>query len=166
MPVRFALDVDELERKHRELAKAVHPDRFAQALPAERREAASKATTVSEAYRALRDPIQRAEAVFRVAGVPTDDASVPKPSPAFLMQVMEQRESLQDAKSSRNEAALLSLVRETDASVLEASGVLKEHLVWNEGADKAHLTSLLPRLSELRYYKRLRDEAERALDEM
>ena len=68
---RFDLDPAALEARHKELSRALHPDRYAGRPASERRLALSKAIEVNEAYRALRDPIKRAEAVARSRSIPT-----------------------------------------------------------------------------------------------
>lgn len=169
LPVAFALEAAELERRHLDLAKAVHPDRYAQALPAERREAANRATTVSEAYRMLRDPVKRAEAVFRAAGIGVSENEVPKASPAFLMEVMEQREALSDAREAKDARAIMALTDTLQAAETEVLLELTQKLVWNaegNGGTREALLQLLPRLSELRYYRRFLEEAERALEDV
>lgn len=165
LPAVFALPQDELERRHLDLAKAVHPDRYAQALPAERRDAANRAATVSEAFRILRDPVKRAEAIFRLAGIGVSENEVPKASTAFLMDVMEQREALSDARAAKDPAAILQLTKAIEASEGGALEALASKLAWKEGTPKEDLLPLLQQLSELRYYRRFLEEAERALDD-
>src|SRR3954452_24253892 len=99
---RFDLDLAALEKTHRELSRALHPDRFAQTGASERRAALEKAANVNEAWRMLRDPIRRAEALFRLAGVAVGETNEPKASPAFLMEVMEDREALAEARAARD----------------------------------------------------------------
>lgn len=166
LPTAFALEASELERRHLDLAKAVHPDRYAQALPAERREAANRATTVSEAYRMLRDPVKRAEAVFRAAGIAVGETKEPKASPAFLMEVMEQREALADARAANDAAAILRLTEALQEMESAALAELSQKLHLRSGTDGDALLPLLPRLAELRYYRRFLEEAERALEDV
>src|SRR5262249_49827371 len=97
-PRRFDLDLTTLEKTHRELSRALHPDRFAHAGASERRAALEKAANVNEAWRILRDPIRRAEALFRLAGVEME-TNEPKASPAFLMEMMDDREALAEARA-------------------------------------------------------------------
>src|SRR6476619_1770759 len=99
-PRRYDLDLTVLEKTHRELSRALHPDRFAQSGASERRAALEKAANVNEAWRALRDPIRRAEALFRLAGASVGETNEPKASPAFLMEMMEDREALADARGA------------------------------------------------------------------
>ncbi len=57
---RFDLDLAALERRHRDLSRALHPDRYAGAPAAERRLALGRAIDANEALRVLKDPIRRA----------------------------------------------------------------------------------------------------------
>jgi riboflavin synthase len=68
-PRRYDLDLTVLEKTHRELSRALHPDKFTQTGASERRAALEKAANVNEAWRILRDPIRRAEALFRLEGL-------------------------------------------------------------------------------------------------
>src|SRR6267378_3887868 len=96
---RFDLDLSVLEKTHRDLSRALHPDRYAQASASERRAALEKASSVNEAWRTLRDPIKRAEALFLLSGVAVGETNEPKPSADFLMEVLEQREALAEARA-------------------------------------------------------------------
>ncbi len=88
----FDLDVEAAEKRHRELSRALHPDRYAQSPPAERRAALGKAIEVNEAWRTLRDPIRRGEALLRRMGLHVDEGQEPRPDPALLMEMMEKKE--------------------------------------------------------------------------
>ena len=74
---RFDLDLGAVEKRHRDLSRALHPDRYADASATERRMSLSRAIEVNEAWRALRDPVRRAEALLTRAGVAFGDAGEP-----------------------------------------------------------------------------------------
>ena len=99
---RFDIDLKAVEARHRELSRALHPDRYAQAPAAERRMALSRAIEVNEAWRAVRDPIKRAESLFQRLGVPSGETAEPNPSTELLMEMMEAREELSDAARAKN----------------------------------------------------------------
>lgn len=162
-PRRFDLDLGALERTHRELSRALHPDRFAQAGASERRAALEKAASVNEAWRVLRDPIRRAEALFRLAGAEVGETKEPKPSPAFLMEVMEQREELAEARASRK----LDKVRRLGVAIEGRRAAVEAKLaaVFASGATGADVVAHLPLLGELRFYKRFLDEVSAIEDE-
>src|SRR6185295_5182544 len=119
---RFDLDLSVLEKRHREISRALHPDKHVQATGSERRAALEKAASVNEAWRVLRDPIKRAEALFRLAGIAVGETNEPKASPAFLMQVMEEREALADARAAKDMKKIEELASEmkTRARAVEA----------------------------------------------
>jgi molecular chaperone HscB len=111
---RFAVDLDELEAAYRRVQAQVHPDRFASGSPAERRVAMQWATQANEAYRALRDDARRAAYLCERAGVPIDAESNTAMPSAFLMQQLEWREALDEARSGGGVAA--ELQAEVDAT--------------------------------------------------
>jgi molecular chaperone HscB len=103
---RFALDVDALDRAYRDVQAQVHPDRFARASAVEQRVALQWATRANEAYRALRDPLQRAIYLCTLRGQdPADEHDTRMPQ-AFLMQQLEWRETLDDARAAGDAAAI------------------------------------------------------------
>ena len=110
LPPRFALDLDALERAYKEVQGHVHPDRFASGTAAERRVAMQWATRANEAYTTLRSPQKRAAYLVERAGVPINAETNTAMPPAFLMQQMEWREALDEA---RGDPAALNDVRAT-----------------------------------------------------
>lgn len=107
LPARFGLDEEALERAWREVAAQVHPDRYATASAAERRVAMQWAARANEAYRQLRDPLLRARYLCEQAGVDLQTENNTAMPPAFLMQQMEWREMLDDARRDARIAASL-----------------------------------------------------------
>jgi molecular chaperone HscB len=96
----FAVEGEALERSYREIQSRVHPDRFAHAGDAERRASLQWTTRVNEAYRVLKDPVQRARHLLELQGVDVAFETDTKMPPDFLMQQMELREALENAKDS------------------------------------------------------------------
>ena len=108
LPARFEVDGEPLERSYREIQSRVHPDRFANAGDAERRASLQWTTRVNEAYRTLKDPVQRAKHLLELHGVDVAfETNTAMPSD-FLVQQMELREALEAAK----DAATLDSLRE------------------------------------------------------
>lgn len=110
LPPRFAIDLDALERAYKDVQSRVHPDRFASGTAAERRVAMQWATRANEAYATLRSPQRRAAYLVERAGVPINAETNTAMPPAFLMQQMEWREALDEA---RDDAEALERLRET-----------------------------------------------------
>lgn len=108
----FALDALALERSYREIQARVHPDRFAHAGDAERRASLQWTTRVNEAYRTLKQPVQRARHILELQGVDVALETNTAMAPEFLMQQMQVRESLEEAIAKKDPAALESLRRD------------------------------------------------------
>src|SRR6516225_6738916 len=105
----FDIDVGAVEQRYRDLSRVLHPDRHVGASPAERRMSLGKAVEVNEAWRLVRDPIRRAEALLRRRGVEVKEGAEPKADPELLMEMMEQREALSEAKSKHDLASVQAL---------------------------------------------------------
>jgi molecular chaperone HscB len=127
--------------------------------------ALSKAIEVNEAWRLLRDPIKRAEALFRRAGVPLGAGQEPAADPDLLMEMMELRESLSEARASKNLAAIRVLIATTHAREQSILDSLAKGLD-SPDSSPAQIEALVPSLGELRYVRRLLDEAGAAEDEL
>lgn len=160
---RFDLDLAAVEKTHRELSRALHPDRFAGAGAAERREALDKAASVNEAWRALRDPVTRAEALFAALGVPVGDGHEPKASPAFLMEMLEEREALQEARQKKDLDQVSALGAKVEARMKDAEAKLAQG--FRVGARAEDVRPLLGLLGELRFYRRFLEEVSAIEDE-
>ncbi len=156
----FDVDLASLERAHRELSRAFHPDRYVGVGPSERREALARAIEVNEAWRIVRDPIRRAEALLGLGGAAVSEAREPKPEPEFLMEMLEQRESLSEARDAKDAGALRSLADAIRARSLEAEGEL------SRGFARGASVELLGKLVELRFYRRFLDEVSAIEDEL
>lgn len=164
---RFDLDIEAAERRFRELSRVVHPDRFAGASAPERRGALGKAIDLNESWRKLRDPISRAEALLRGAGVELSEASQPRASQALLMDFMDLREQLAEARGQRDRAAAGRLAEEVqtrEAAVLQRLSAGFARLDEAGPSREPLVASLLEALGELRYVRRFLDEV-RAIEE-
>jgi molecular chaperone HscB len=112
----FAIETEALERSYREIQSRVHPDRFAAAGDAERRASLQWTTRVNEAYRTLKDPVQRGRHLLELHGVDVAFETNTQMPPEFLMQQMELRERLEEATERKDATALDELRRELVAS--------------------------------------------------
>lgn len=109
LPATFALDADALDAAYREVQGQVHPDRFVGATDAEKRVAMQWATRANEAYQTLKTPQKRAQYLCELNGVDLQTESNTAMPMAFLMQQMEWREALGDARAGKDVAALDTL---------------------------------------------------------
>ena len=112
LPEQFTIDADALDHAYRTVQAQVHPDRFAAAGDAQKRIAMQWATRANEAYQTLRDPLQRAKYLLHLRGIDVGAENNTAMEPAFLMQQMEWRESIEDAAAAKNVDALDALLVE------------------------------------------------------
>src|SRR5258708_7904904 len=148
----YDVDLAALVKTHRELSRALHPDRYVGASASERRSALAKAVDVNEAWRIVRDPIRRAEALLALSGVLVGEDREPKSDPEFLMEMMEQREALSTARQARDLAAVQRLAQAIRARSADTERELSVEFAHGSGGP------LLPKLGELRYFRRFLDE--------
>lgn len=157
----YSLDLAVLERRHRDLSRALHPDRHASAGAAERRMALGRAIEVNEAFRILKDPVRRAEALLALRGIASGEGKEPLASPALLMEIMERREALAEVRTTKSESALGRLIAEVSSEAARAEAALGREFASPNG-DPAEI---LKRVGELRYYRRFLDEAASIADD-
>jgi len=107
---RFALDRDALDTRWRTLQTEVHPDKFAVEGAAAQRVAMQWAVRVNEAYQRLKDPVRRAAYLCELNGAAIEAENNTAMPTAFLMQQMEWREALDDARDIDDVDQLLQQV--------------------------------------------------------
>jgi molecular chaperone HscB len=167
---RFDVALPQLEARHLELSRTLHPDRYVGRPSAERRLALSKAIEVNEALRVLRDPVRRAEALLARRGIELPEGEEARPSEDFLMDVLELREALATAREHRDFGKveeLAALVEGREARVLAALGkaftALEADPVTTSPDAVSGISELL---GELRYYRRFLEEVRAIEDEL
>jgi molecular chaperone HscB len=109
LPARFTLDLAALDTAYREVQGQVHPDRFVNATDAEKRVAMQWATRANEAYQTLKNPMKRARYLCELNGVDLQTESNTAMPMDFLMQQMEWREALGEARAGKDVVGLDAL---------------------------------------------------------
>jgi molecular chaperone HscB len=156
---RYDVDLRALERTHRELSRALHPDRYAASTAAEKREALRRAVEVNEAWRIVRNPLKRAEALLSLSGIALGEDREPSPDPEFLLEILEQREALSDARRARDRNAVQRLADAIRARWREAERTLSHGLMAGIGE------RLVATVGKLRFYQRFLEEVSAIEDE-
>jgi len=156
----FDVDLAAVEKVHRELSRALHPDRYVGASPSERRASLAKAVEVNEAWRVVRDPIRRADALLALSGVEVGEGrDAAKAAPAFLMDMLEQREALSEARQSKDLDAVRRLAAAIQARVRDVEREL------TAGFARGEAEGLVGKVGELKFYRRFLDEVSAIEDE-
>jgi len=165
LEANFELDSKTLDARHRALSAALHPDRYAGKPAAERRMALDKAIAVNTAWRALKDPVRRAESLMERAGVAVGELEEPQAPPALLMEMMEAGEQLSEARHAKDVARVTALsdeMQDRERAVLAQLG--RRFSACDGGAPDA--ATLLPLLGELRYIRRFLEEVAAAEEQL
>jgi molecular chaperone HscB len=145
---RYDVDPSDLEARYRELTRKFHPDRFAKADPQARRASLQRSVQLNEAWRTLKDPIKRAEYLVSSSGVAIAGA-VP---PALLMETLELREELGDARAAGDDRKVQAMAR---AMSLRLRGAMQEVA---QDLTAGRFQSAADRLVAIRYHRRFMDE--------
>ncbi len=115
LPERFNIDIQSLEVNYRKIQSASHPDRFVSASTAEKLHSMQLATTANEGYNTLKNPATRAKYLLEQRGINAiSDTNTAMPAD-FLVQQMEWREHLEEAKVAKDLPTLESLVIQLQA---------------------------------------------------
>jgi molecular chaperone HscB len=112
VPRRLNLDMQDLERRFRELSRKFHPDYYYNATPTERLASLERSSYLNDAYRALRNPVSRIEHLLAIEGLPSpksEGASTgsaqAKVPPALLEEVFALNEELDEIREQRESGA-------------------------------------------------------------
>jgi molecular chaperone HscB len=154
----FAIDTAQLDAAYRELQSRVHPDKFAAATDTEKRIAMQWATRANEAYQTLKNPLKRASYLCELNGVDLGIESNTSMPSAFLMQQMEWREALDDARHAKDFAALEALdvaLRAARRQQLDDIGGLLDSGRYDEAG---------ARVRQLMFVEKFGEEVERAFE--
>ena len=159
LPRRYEIDVELLEAHYRELQRALHPDRHAGASASQRRMSMLKAVEVNDAYRALKDDLRRAEALLALYEDASAEKEAQREDPAFLMEMLELREALAEAKESNHAARVRELQAQVETAQQEALAALTTAFgSLSDAADPAELAAVRRAIGRLKYYRRFLDE--------
>ena len=106
VPEQFAQDAAQLAERWKALQKEAHPDRFASQGAAAQRVAMQWSVRINEAYQRLKDPLMRASYLCELHAAPIRAEDNTARPAAVLMQQMEWREALEDARADSELDAL------------------------------------------------------------
>jgi molecular chaperone HscB len=156
----FAVDLAALDAAYREVQREVHPDRFTGANDAERRVAAQWAAQANEAYKTLRSPLARGRYLLQLAGIDTEEESNTAMPREFLMEQMEWREAVVDARESGDIDALDRLANEHRVAERALVAVLAAQLA--DLSDEVLLQAAKLTVRKLRFLEKLGEEIDLA----
>ena len=156
LPRRHALERSNLDARWRKLQGEVHPDRFAAQGAAAQRLAMQWAVRVNQAHQRLKDPLARAAYLCELGGVTIDAERNTAMPTEFLMQQMQWREALDDARALADVGAIGEQVAATEQQLLLD--------VQQRLDDQGDIAGAAAQVRSLMFVKRFRQDIERRLD--
>ena len=120
LPRKLNLDIAALEKEFYRLSRKLHPDLYARATAQEQEWSLQKSSQLNDAYRALKDPIARTQALLALEGVQLEEQSAAATKqaratgqekkqvvpPELLEEVFELNMQLQELKADPTDDAV------------------------------------------------------------
>ena len=153
----FAIDTQALDSAYHTIQRQVHPDKFAHSGGSEQRQAAQWASLANEAYRTLKQPVQRARYLVELRGVDFNDCALPE---GFLFTQLNLREAVEKARTGRNSGELTDLKDSLQNEYTELHMRLAGQLDGEQNYARAAQTVLI-----LQFFDKLPAEVDDALFE-
>ena len=142
----FAVDLKALKKEFLQIQAKVHPDMA----PADRkRQAEGLSARINEAYKTLQNPLLRAQYLLSLRGVDVaEDETARVEDPELLMEVLETRETIEDAQEEKD---LIPLKEMNEARIADSVAVLDDAFK-SDDIDLAKSESV-----KLRYWVNIRE---------
>lgn len=147
LPLTFDMDQDGLDQAVKNLQRRVHPDRFCMKSRDEQEYSSEHSTQINLAHATLRDPLSRGRYILSLLAphLLKEEGTTPT-SMEMLMEVMEVRESIEDASASRDHKALLDLYRDNEEKKGQVIPLVSEAFT------KSDFNSMASQLDTLAYW--------------
>jgi molecular chaperone HscB len=166
---RLALDTDTLQKRFYELSRQLHPDRYTRR-PERERQCSLEATAIlNDAWRTLRDPLERAEYVLKSKGFEISEQRSKDVPPELLEEVFELNMALEELRDggegarSQLEEALQRFVSMRDEVDAELKRLFQKHDNAEDAARQSVLTEVRGVLNRRRYIRNLIRDVEKEL---
>lgn len=174
LPRRLAPDTTAIEGEFHRLSRRLHPDRFARATAEQQAWSLAATALLNDAWRTLRDPIQRVEYLLKLEGYQLGEEHSGKsrsaerqPPPDLLEEVFDLNMQLEELRMSRrmDDAADPALLTDLTAARARFEGLLAavdediaaQSELWDAGdtARAQAAAALLALLDRRRYLRNL-----------
>lgn len=157
----YRIDAAQLDQAYHEIQGRVHPDRHAHLPETERRLSMQWASRVNEAYHTLKQPLLRARYLLRLAGAETGHENNTAMSPEFLMEQMEWREAVAEARAAGEHHELEKLMQRLHKHAGEICGEIERSLDAQKDYEAA-----ADAVRRLMFIEKLEHEIEDALESL
>ena len=161
LETRFTLDVEGLTKAFHYAQRLVHPDRFVSSTERERSFALQHSTVMNDAFRILKEPMQRAGYMLKLLGLDVDDDRSIKLSPSFLITILELRESLEELTGPDAHVERRRIQQSVALEYEEGLTRLGTRLDAQQPIEPETLQNLGQLFAQLKYLRRVLEEIER-----
>ncbi len=158
LPRNLAIDPKELEKKFYALSRQLHPDMHSRRSQAEREQAEESTAILNDAYRALRDPVTRAEYLLKLEGFDIGEQTTKDVPPELLEEVFELNMALEELRGGDADALpQLAAARERFENMRGEidSEMQRTFAKWDASRGREALQSLRGLLNRRRYITNL-----------
>lgn len=155
---QFTVDRAALKKRFRTLQREYHPDRQLAKTPQEQRLAVQFSAHLNTAFSVLDNPVKRATHLLELAGIDIDHQNSTIKDSAFLMQQMEIREDLDDARAESNLPALEALFNQVSGQFQACQqdfSALVESAKLSTADDEKNVRDTV---GKMQFYEKLCDE--------
>ena len=164
--MKLAFPGDELQQRFYALSRSLHPDRFTRRSEQERQYSLDASSLLNDAYRALRDPVQRAEYVLKQNGFDIGEQRSNNVPPELLEEVFELNMALEEMRGGDEsarpqlEAAQANFLRMRDDIDQQLEVKFRQ---WDETGDRDKLAEVRGLLNRRKYVLNLVKQTEETL---
>lgn len=161
LPIRYLVDASLLTSRFHDLQRQFHPDYFACRTEGERLIALQQATTINQAYQALKHPLKRAEYMLSLYGFDLVNERHTLRDTAFLIEQLELREELNAIeRKAEAESLLAEFDMRLNYTIKQRSALMVKQLNnerWSEAADTVR---------KLRFSDKLQQQVEQLTEKL
>ncbi len=161
----LSIDLDDLQRRFYALSRQLHPDRFQRKSGQEQEYSLEATAVLNDAYRALRDPVQRAEYMLKRNGFAATEQRSKDVPPELLEEVFEFNMALEELRDGDSSVRpQLSSARERFLGLRnDIDTQLGELFSSYDRGEQEALATIRGALNRRRYIQNLVNETDKAL---
>ena len=163
---RLKLSIDDLQKRFYELSRQLHPDRFMRKSETERQYSLDASSILNDAYRALKDPVKRAQYLLSQEGFEIGEQRSKDVPPELLEEVFELNMALEEMRSGDDSARpQLEAAEKTFTNMLTDADQQLESLFekYDQAPNREALGEIRGALNRRKYILNLVDEVHKAL---
>ncbi|KAG9487303.1 hypothetical protein GDO78_007259 [Eleutherodactylus coqui] len=150
----FIIDVQDLQRKYRNLQRLLHPDYFSRKSQREREISEKQSSLVNKAYNTLLSPLSRGIYLLSLHGITIAEGTEDGMDAPFLIEVLELNEKLHDLSTEAEIEEIGTLVQEKCHSLIENV---------RKAFEKGDLDGAKMLLAKMKYYSNILDQVKKKM---